>query len=136
MLTQFASVLVFMVLGVLTVFIMVGGSRLLQPRDQSAAKLTTYECGEPPIGSSWVQFNIRFYVIALIFVVFDVEVALLYPWAVIFKQFILEGQGGLVFAEALIFIVILISGLAYLWKEGDLEWVRSLQGAKARKANS
>ncbi|HEY3489125.1 MAG TPA: NADH-quinone oxidoreductase subunit A [Candidatus Deferrimicrobiaceae bacterium] len=136
MLTQFASVFVFMLLGALTVFVMVGGSRLLQPRDQSAAKLTTYECGEPTIGSSWVQFNIRFYVLALVFVVFDVEVALLYPWAVIFKQFILEGQGGLVFVEALIFIVILISGLAYLWKEGDLEWVRSLQGAKARKANS
>ena len=135
MLTQFASVLVFMVLGALTVFLMLTVSRLLQPRNQYPAKLTTYECGEIPIGSSWVQFNIRFYVIALIFIVFDVEVALLYPWAVIFKQFISEGQGGLVFAEALIFIVILLSGLAYLWKEGDLEWVRTLQGAKARKVN-
>ena len=135
MLTQFASVFVFMVLGALTVFAMLAISRLLQPRDQNPTKLTTYECGEIPVGGSWVQFNIRFYVIALIFIVFDVEVALLYPWAVVFKQFILEGQGGLVFAEALIFIAILLSGLAYLWKEGDLEWVRSLQGAKARKVN-
>lgn len=135
MLTQFASVLVFMILGALTVFLMLAISRLLQPRDQNPVKLTTYECGEIPIGSSWVQFNIRFYVIALIFIVFDVEVALLYPWAVIFKQFISEGQGALVFAEALIFIVILLSGLAYLWKEGDLEWVRTLQGGKAGKVN-
>lgn len=134
MLTQFASVLVFMLLGAIMVFLMLTISRLLQPRDQNPAKLTTYECGEVPIGSSWVQFNIRFYVIALIFIVFDVEVALLYPWAVIFKQFIFEGMGGLVFAEALVFIVILLSGLAYLWKEGDLEWVRTLQG-KARKVN-
>ncbi len=136
MLTQFASVLVFMILGALTVFAMLAISRLLQPRDQNAVKLSTYECGEIPIGSSWVQFNIRFYVIALIFIVFDVEVALLYPWAVIFKQFIAEGQGGLVFAEALIFIVILLAGLAYLWKEGDLEWVRTIQGGKAGKVNS
>jgi NADH-quinone oxidoreductase subunit A len=134
MLTQFASVLVFMLLGAVMVFLMLAISRLLQPRDQTPAKLTTYECGEPPVGSSWVQFNIRFYVIALIFIVFDVEIALLYPWAVIFKQFIFEGMGALVFLEALIFIVILLSGLAYLWKEGDLEWVRSLQG-QARKVN-
>jgi len=91
-------------------------------------KLSTYECGEVPYGSSWVQFNIRFYVVALIFIIFDVEVALLYPWAVIFQRL-----GLLAFIEAFIFIVILLAGLAYLWKEGDLEWVRALQDAPARK---
>jgi NADH-quinone oxidoreductase subunit A len=128
MLTEFASVLVFILLGAVTVALMLGLSRLLQPRDQTAVKLSTYECGEVPFGSSWVQFNIRFYVIALIFIVFDVEVALLYPWAVIFQRL-----GLLAFVEALIFIVILMAGLAYVWKEGDLDWVRAMQETPAGK---
>ena len=122
MLAQFATVLVFILLGAVTVALMLGISRLLQPRNPGAVKLSTYECGEVPYGSSWIQFNIRFYVVALIFIIFDVEVALLYPWAVIFQRL-----GMLAFVEAFIFIVILLAGLAYLWKEGDLEWVRTLQ---------
>src|SRR5512146_980823 len=128
MLTEFATVLVFILLGAVTVALMLGVSRLLQPRDQTAVKLSTYECGEVPFGSSWVQFNIRFYVIALIFIVFDVEVALLYPWAVIFQRL-----GLLAFVEALIFIVILMAGPAYVWKEGDLDWVRAMQDVPAGK---
>src|SRR5512142_2455607 len=123
MLVDFATVLVFVVLGAVTGFLMLAISRLLAPRKPSPVKATTYECGEEPYGSSWVQFNIRFYVVALIFIIFDVEVALLYPWAVVFQRL-----GLLAFIEAFIFIVILLAGLAYLWKEGDLEWVRSLQG--------
>ncbi len=122
MLSQYATVLVFILLGAVTVALMLLVSRLLQPRNPTAVKLSTYECGEVPYGSSWVQFNIRFYVVALIFIIFDVEVALLYPWAVIFQRL-----GLLAFVEAFIFIVILLAGLAYLWKEGDLEWVRTLQ---------
>lgn len=128
MLTEFATVLVFMVLGAVTVTLLLLVSRLVQPRDPTAVKLSTYECGEVPFGSSWVQFNIRFYVIALIFIIFDVEVALLYPWAVIFQRL-----GMVAFVEAFIFIVILLAGLAYLWKEGDLDWVRTMQDAPARK---
>jgi NADH-quinone oxidoreductase subunit A len=126
MLTDFATVLVFIVLGAVTVALMLGISRLIAPRKPSPVKASTYECGEEPFGSSWVQFNIRFYVIALIFIIFDVEVALLYPWAVIFKRL-----GLLAFVEALVFIVILLAGLAYLWKEGDLEWVRTMQEKEA-----
>lgn len=122
MLAQFATVLVFILLGAVTVALMLGISRLLQPRNPTPVKLSTYECGEVPYGSSWVQFNIRFYVVALIFIIFDVEVALLYPWAVIFQRL-----GLLAFLEAFVFIVILLAGLAYLWKEGDLDWVRTLQ---------
>ncbi len=128
MLTGFATVLVFILLGAVTVALLLGISRLLQPRDPTPVKLSTYECGEVPFGSSWVQFNIRFYVVALIFIIFDVEVALLYPWAVVFQRL-----GLLAFVEAFIFIVILMAGLAYLWKEGDLEWVRSLQKNSAPK---
>ncbi len=122
MLAEFATVLVFIILGGVTVALMLGVSRLLHPRNPTPVKLSTYECGEVPFGSSWVQFNIRFYVVALIFLVFDVEVALLYPWAVVFRKL-----GLLAFVEAFIFIVILLAGLAYLWKEGDLDWVRSVQ---------
>lgn len=128
MLADFATVLVFIVLGAVTVALMLGISRLIQPRNPTPVKLDTYECGEIPVGSSWVQFNIRFYVVALIFLIFDVEVALLYPWAVVFKKL-----GLLAFVEAFIFIVILLAGLAYLWKEGDLDWVRTLQGTPAAK---
>lgn len=128
MLTEFATVLVFITLGAVTVALMLFVSRLLQPRNPTPVKLSTYECGEVPFGSSWVQFNIRFYVIALIFIIFDVEVALLYPWAVVFRKL-----GLLAFVEAFIFIVILLAGLAYLWKEGDLDWVRTMQETPERK---
>jgi len=128
MLVEYATVLVFIVLGAVTVAVMLGLSRWLAPSAPSAVKSSTYECGEIPYGSSWVQFNIRFYVVALIFIIFDVEVALLYPWAVVFQRL-----GWLAFIEAFVFIVILLAGLAYLWKEGDLEWVRSLQDSSAEK---
>jgi NADH-quinone oxidoreductase subunit A len=128
MLTEFATVLVFIALGGITVTLLLGLSRLLQPRDPNPVKLSTYECGEVPFGTSWVQFNIRFYVVALIFIIFDVEVALLYPWAVIFQRL-----GMLAFVEAFIFIVILLAGLAYLWKEGDLDWVRSMQETREER---
>ncbi len=128
MLADYATVLVFILLGGVTVALMLGISRLIQPRNPTPVKLSTYECGEVPYGTSWVQFNIRFYVVALIFIIFDVEVALLYPWAVIFQKL-----GLLAFVEAFIFIVILLAGLAYLWKEGDLDWVRTLQETPAPK---
>ena len=128
MLFDYATVLVFILLGAVTVARMLGLSRFLAPSAPSAVTLSTYECGAVPYGTSWVQFNIRFYVVALIFIIFDVEVALLYPWAVIFQRL-----GLVAFVEAFIFIVILLAGLAYLWKEGDLDWVRSLQETPARK---
>jgi NADH:ubiquinone oxidoreductase subunit 3 (subunit A) len=92
---------------------------LIRPRRASEEKLTTYECGEDPTGSAWVQFNIRFYVFALIFVVFDVEAAFLIPWAVVFREL-----GLLAFIEGVVFILILVVALAYVWRKGDLAWVR------------
>jgi NADH:ubiquinone oxidoreductase subunit 3 (subunit A) len=93
---------------------------VIRPSRFSEEKLTTYECGENPQGSAWVQFNIRFYVFALIFVVFDVEAVFLLPWAVVFKEL-----GMLAFVEGLVFIGILVVALAYVWRKGDLEWVRA-----------
>ncbi len=95
---------------------------LIRPRRESAEKLTTYECGEEPQGPAWIQFNIRFYVIALVFIVFDVEAAFLIPWAVVFRT--VEELAPLAFAEGLVFIVILAVALAYVWRKGDLAWVR------------
>jgi NAD(P)H-quinone oxidoreductase subunit 3 len=93
---------------------------LIRPKRFSEEKLTTYECGENPTGSAWIQFNIRFYVFALIFVVFDVETVFLLPWAVVYKDI-----GLLAFVEGLVFITILVVALVYVWRKGDLEWVRA-----------
>ena len=104
-------------------------SRLMRPRvvdPAEPAKLETYECGEPAIGSSWVRFDIRFYTIALIFLIFDVEVTFLYPWALIFKPLRQAGLGLFLFGEVLLFIAILMVGFVYCWVKGDLDWMKSL----------
>jgi NADH-quinone oxidoreductase subunit A len=119
MILQFANVLVFLTVGALFLAVSLLLSSLVRPSKYSAEKLIPYECGENPVGSPWIQFNIRFYVFALIFIVFDVEVAFLLPWAVVFKKL-----GLFAFIEGLIFIAILAVGLAYVWAKGDLQWVR------------
>ena len=119
MLLQFANVLVFLGVGVAFILFSLIMSSLVRPTLYSAEKLMPYECGENPIGSPWIQFNIRFYVFALIFIIFDVEVAFLVPWAVVFKKL-----GWFAFIEGLVFIAILAIGLAYVWAKGDLHWVR------------
>ena len=119
MILQFANVLVFLTVGALFLAVSLLLSSLVRPSKYSAEKLIPYECGENPVGSPWIQFNIRFYVFALIFIIFDVEVAFLLPWAVVFKKL-----GLFAFIEGLIFIAILAVGLAYVWAKGDLQWVR------------
>jgi NADH-quinone oxidoreductase subunit A len=94
-------------------------ARLLRPKRPTFEKLTTYECGENPEGSPWIKFNIRFYVVALIFLIFDVEVVLLIPWAMEFKQYGIVG-----YLIGAIFLILLAVGMAYEWKKGDLEWAR------------
>jgi NADH:ubiquinone oxidoreductase subunit 3 (subunit A) len=93
---------------------------VIRPSRFSEEKLTTYECGENPSGPAWIQFNIRFYVFALIFIIFDVEAVFLLPWAVVFREL-----GLLAYVEGLVFIAILVVALAYVWRKGDLEWVRA-----------
>jgi NADH-quinone oxidoreductase subunit A len=116
---HFASILVFLVVGVGLAAFTLALSKLLRPFKPGAEKSTIYECGERPVGSPWIRFNIRFYVVALIFVVFDVETVLLYPWATVYKQL-----GVVSFVYLLIFLVALIEALAYVWRKGDLEWIR------------
>jgi len=117
---DFGTVLVFILLGIVLVYVPLLIQKLVAPHKPTQEKLTTYECGEEPEGSAWLQFNIRFYVIALIFLIFDVEVIFLFPWAVVYKE-----MGLLAFIEMAIFLFILIIGLAYVWKKGDLDWVKA-----------
>jgi len=119
MLTEFGRVALFFILGVVFV---AGGlvvAWLLRPHRPYPSKLTTYECGEPPIGDTRIRFNIRFYVVALIFLIFDVEVVVLFPWALVF-----DSLGWFAFIEMVVFLGILLIGYAYVWRKGDLEWDR------------
>lgn len=121
---DFANVLVMLLLGAGTAALMLTLGSVLRPSNPERQKLSTYECGEPPTGSAWINFNIRFYLIALIFVIFDVEVAFVYPVATVFRHFVENGQGLLVFSELLVFIGILFLGLIYVWVKRDLEWLK------------
>ena len=131
MLTDFGRILAFFIVG--AVFTAGGliASWLLRPNRPYQQKLSTYECGEEPIGESRIKFNVRFYVVALIFLVFEVEVIFLFPWAMVFKQF-----GMFAFLEMLFFLAILIVGYAYVWMKGDLEWDKPIPEffAKAKKS--
>jgi len=177
----------FAVVGIAFVFVHLMAGRFIRPVKPDPEKLTIYECGEPTIGSSWIQFDLRFYVVALLFVIFDVEVAFFFPWAVVFgkvnslasqnapqtpaeqKQYNqliaslvpnypenrktlesyqnpeklldssqVEGNrknaktmGWLAFLDLLVFFGVLLVGFAYLWKRGDLDWVRSMAAERA-----
>ena len=121
---QFANVLVFLLLGAITAGLMLGLGFLLRPSNPEARKLSTYECGEPPSGSAWINFNIRFYLIALIFVIFEVEVAFVYPVAVAYREYVLSGRAMLALGELLVFVGILFVGLIYVWAKRDLDWLK------------
>jgi NADH-quinone oxidoreductase subunit A len=123
-LTAYAAVLAFLVVAIAFLAVNLLVWKVIRPSRFSEEKLTTYECGENPVGSAWIQFNIRFYVFALIFIIFDVEAVFLLPWAVVFRK-LAEEQGLLPYVEGLVFIAILVVALAYVWRKGDLEWVRA-----------
>ena len=130
MLSDYASVLLFMMVGILFLAVSLFMSGLLRyTGPDTKDKRIPYECGETPVGSAWIQFNIRFYVVALIFIIFDVEIILLFPWAAVFKNL-----GVFAFVEGLIFIGILAVGLAYVWVKGDLEWVKPEDVGLARSS--
>jgi NADH-quinone oxidoreductase subunit A len=121
---HFANVLVFFGLGVLLCGLMLGLGLLLRPSNPNPNKLTTYECGEPPSGSAWINFNIRFYLIALVFVIFDVELAFIYPVMAVYKDWVARGVGVQALLEIVTFVAILAVGLVYVWAKGDLAWLR------------
>jgi len=119
MLTEFGKILIFIILAIVFVTLTLFLNKLIRPNRPTHEKKKVYECGENPEGSPWVKFNIRFYVVALIFLIFDVEVVLLFPWALTYKEFGVYG-----FVVGIIFLLILALGMAYEWRKGDLEWAR------------
>ena len=128
---DFGTVLVAVMLGIVMVAIPLLLQRLIAPSKKTKDKLQTYECGEEAEGSAWLQFNIRFYVIALIFLIFDVEIVFLFPWAVVYQDL-----GLLAFIEAFIFVLILVVGFVYVWLKGDLDWVKmNVRYGKGRYSN-
>lgn len=124
---DFATILVFIAFGAVFVILnMVAIGRLIRSRTKyTEGKAQPYECGEPTFGSAFVRFDIRFYVLALVFVIFDVEVLFLFPWAVVLKEL-----GPLAFVEGAVFVAVLAGGLAYVWRKGDIDWV-PVHGHKA-----
>jgi len=119
MYNNFGTTLMFIFIGAILLFLALFLQKILSPKRKTSEKLSTYECGEDVEGSAWIQFNIRFYVVALIFIIFEVEIVFLFPWAVVYKEL-----GLFAFVEMMIFLGILIVGLAYVWSKGDLEWVK------------
>jgi len=114
------SLFIFVGFGLSFVLINLLVGKLVRPSLPSGEKAAIYECGEPTVGTSWVQFDLRFYIVALFYLVFDVEVALIYPWAVSFREY-----PGPALALGAPFIAVVIIGYAYEWYSGSLEWVRS-----------
>jgi NAD(P)H-quinone oxidoreductase subunit 3 len=116
-LTGYEYLLGFLIVCGLVPLLALVASYFVRPKRKGVERRTTYESGMEPIGGAWIQFNIRYYMFALVFVIFDVEVVFLYPWAIAFNQL-----GLLAFIEVLIFIAILVVGLVYAWRKGALEW--------------
>jgi len=134
------SITIFLLFGAGFVFLNLMVGSLVRPQVPNPVKSSTYECGEPSIGSSWVQFDLRFYIVALVFLIFDVEVALFYPWAVAWGSAAemavrLSAETGtpitafdvrqVALVDMLFFFGVLLVGFAYLWRFGYLDWVRS-----------
>ena len=131
---QFASVLVFMLLGMALVALMTGlelAAAAAQSGGLASWRPTSAASRRP--GSAWINFNIRFYLVALIFVIFDVEVAFIYPVAVVFREWVLKGKGSLRLSEILIFLGILFVGLVYVWVKRDLEWLKRVPVGAAQR---
>jgi NADH-quinone oxidoreductase subunit A len=160
--TLLLYLLIFVAVGVGFVFVNLTIGALLRPRVKQAEKDIPYECGEDPIGSAWVQFDLRFYVVALLFVIFEVELVFFFPWATLFGKLNAASVPGVdtssltpalmpgapagavidpasgnvtawwIFAEMVIFFAILLVAYAYLWRRGDLNWVRAATVEQAK----
>ncbi|HVD98848.1 MAG TPA: NADH-quinone oxidoreductase subunit A [Cytophagaceae bacterium] len=127
--SEFGNILLFILGGIAFVVIALTVASLIRPKRPNEEKLAPYECGEEAVGSPWTNFNVRFYIIALIFVLFEVEIIFLFPWAVVFGNAELIRQtnglwGWVSMAEVFLFVFILAIGLIYAWVKGYLDWVQ------------
>ena len=121
MLFNYSMVIAFILLGLVFVFACLTVGRLFRPSLKNKEKATIYECGERPIGEAWFNFNPRFYILALIFIVFDVEIAITIPVVVVLRQWIQQGLGVLAFIEILIFLLFIALALVYVWRNNDIQ---------------
>jgi NADH-quinone oxidoreductase subunit A len=135
-----AGILLFMLAGAGICFggLIVG--RLIRPRVPHPEKGATYECGEPTIGKSWVQFDLRFYVVAIVFIIFDVEIALFWPWAVVFGGGTEPATAAellriktVALYDMLFFFGVIVVGFLYLWRYGYLDWVRAAPAVREQE---
>ena len=128
----FGNVLVFALFGALFVFLnlyVIGKLIMRRPHKPDwGQKGETFECGEPTMGDSWIRFDIRFYTLMLIFLIFDIEIAILFPWASVYGEFIELGHGFYAFCAMFFFLGVLTLGLAYDWLRKDLEWTSTRPG--------
>lgn len=126
--SEYGKILLMAIIAVVLVSATMFLARILSPKNPNPIKLSTYECGEETTGTSWVQFNPRFYVIALVFLLFDVELIFIFPWATVFgnAEFIAADSrwGWFTLIEMAIFLGVLIIGLWYVWKSGDISWIK------------
>ncbi len=134
---DYLNVLVFVAVGFLFVFANLIVASVLRPKRRTEAGLEAYECGEETIGSAWIQFDIRYYTVALVYVIFAVEIAFLFPWARVLKSALAgtgaaagKGIGMFALVEGLLFVAILFLGLVYVWLKGDLDWVLTYKGSR------
>lgn len=128
---QYGTAFLLLVLAVVLTTALLTLNKLISPNNPTKEKQLSYECGEDPVGNAWLRFNIRFYVVALVFVLFDVEMALVYPIAVIFKSLTVGTTNWqpalIVFGELFFFLGVLFLGLIYIWQKGDLGWIRTFR---------
>ena len=119
---DYITVAAFGALGIVLVGVSMGLSRLVRPDHPTPTKSQTYECGIDPVGSGWNQSHIRYYIFALLFLIFDVEAVFIFPWAIKLESFADAGMGAFVLVEMMIFILILVLGLVYAIRKGVLKW--------------
>ena len=127
---DYLTVLLFAGVGLVFVFANMILASIIRPKRKVETGLETYECGEETIGDAWVQFDIRYYTVALVYVIFAVEIAFLFPWALVLGDAVRDqgaaagsGVGAFALVEGVLFIFVLFLGLAYVWAKGDLDWV-------------
>lgn len=120
MLSDYLPILLLIAVAVGFAAVNLGATHLVGPRRPNPVKLSPYESGVPNIGDARVRFSIKFYLVAMLFIIFDIEVVFLYPWAVVFRELLAEG--AFIFVEMVVFIGVLVLGLVYVWRKGGLEW--------------
>ena len=117
--SSYIPIAVMVIIAAVIALAMVGGSFFLGPKKPGEAKETSYECGMTPVGDARERFSVKFYLVAMVFILFDIEAIFLYPWAVIYKTF--ENK-MFAFSEMLVFVVLIVAGFFFVWKKGVLDW--------------